>query len=509
MEVRILSPAPVFRSPESREGTDRATGCTLDVRSLEGPGLNTTVEKLEGNRIRLTMELDASEVDGYIADSYSAMAGKAKIPGFRRGKAPRQVIDTYVGAGAVLTDALEEAVGRSYPLALEAEGLRPMDRPDTGELDGLEEGKPYTFSVEVDVRPELTLSSVKGLSVTVPGSTSTDAEVDAQIDYLRDRFSTLEVVEDRGIERSDFGLISFVGTVDGEPYEENEVDKYLYELGRGGMPPAFDEGLIGVKAGEATHIEFEVPDTSDNPEFVGKTAGFDVTVHEVKAKKLPEVDDEFAGNVGGFDTAADLRDDIRARLDENKATAHTRLVERAARSALAERLVGDIPGPLVGGKAEAMTNDFFETLKERSIGIDEYVEATGVQPEQIQADIGVEARRAVADELALEALCRQEGIELTPEEIDDEIGRIAAAEEIEPAEMKERLATSGVMPLVREQLMHRRGVRWLMENVQVLEEAADQGEAAPKADKKRGKKKPANKPAATDATEEKPAESEE
>jgi trigger factor len=462
--------------------------------------LNTSVEKLEGDRVRLSIELDAAEVDGHIAEAYARMARKVRIPGFRSGKAPRPVIDSYLGEGAVLAEALESLVSESYPLALDAEDLRPTSSPDTGELEGLEEGKPYSFTAEFDVRPQLTLSSIQDLHVSVPSAVATDAEVDAQIDYLRDRFASLEVVEDRPVAADDFVLISFVGTVGGEPYEDNVVDRYLYEMGRGGMPPAFDEGLVGAKPGDEVHVEFDVPDTSANAEFVGKTAGFDITVHEIKAKTLPEADDEFASSAAGFDTIAELRDDIKARLDENKSTAHVRLIEREARAELAKRLEGDVPEELVQDKAQAMTEEFFETLSERGVSLQEYVDATGVAPDQIRVDITEQARSSLREELALEALFRQAGLEMTDEEIDSEIERIARTEETEPARLKSRLVSTGVMPLVREQLSQRRAIRWLMDNVQVEDAPSEPaGESEPVA--KKGKKRSAKKADAAEQTE--------
>jgi len=238
--------------------------------------LKTSVEKLQGIRVKLTVTLTAEEVDKAISQSYAKIAAKVRIPGFRPGKAPRPIIDTHVGRETVLAEALEDLVEESYPLALDAEKLRPIDRPDVGDLDGLEPGKEYTFVAEIDLRPELTLSSIKDLSITVPLSKATDREIDAQIDYLRDRFASLKPVDDRGVADGDFALISFTGTVDGEGYEGNTVDKYLYETGRGQMPKEFDAAMLGAKPGDQVRAEFPVPDTSDNPDFVGKTAAFEI-----------------------------------------------------------------------------------------------------------------------------------------------------------------------------------------------------------------------------------------
>lgn len=454
--------------------------------------MNTSVEKLQGVRVKLTVTLSAEEVDKTIAASYTKVASKVRIPGFRVGKAPKPVIDSHVGRETVIAEALEDLVEDSYPLALDAESLRPIDRPDVGTLDELTPGAEYTFSAEIDIRPELTLSSTKDLSVTVPPSKSSDREIEAQLDYLRDRFATLEPVEDRGVVADDFALISFTGTVSGEGYEGNTVDKYLYELGQGQMPPEFDAAMIGAKPGDTVRAEFPVPDTSDNPEFVGKTAAFEITVHEIKAKKLPEVDDEFAGNVGGFDTAQELKDDIRAKLDENKATGHAHMVEREARAALAERLEGEVPQIMVASRTDDLAHDFFDTLERQEYSLEKYLESTGMTSDELRADLEREAAARVRDELALEALAREVGVEVTDAEIDAEIELIAAAQKSDARAFRERLKANGAMPVVVQQLLHRKAVRWLMENVEVIEQEPDSESTA------RPKKKPAAKKAASE-----------
>ncbi len=458
--------------------------------------MDTTVEKLEGNRVRVTVSHPAAEVDEAIADSYLRVAHRVKLPGFRPGKAPRPLIDGRVGRESVVAEALEELVEHSYPRALDILRLRPMGAPDTGDLDLLTEGADYTYTAEVDVRPDLTLSSIEDLKAEVPPAHTTDAEIDAQIEYLRDRFATLEVVEDRGIADGDFALLSFKGTVDGKPAEDLTVDKYLYEMGRGVMPAAFEAGIIGARAGTSVHVEFPVPDAAANPEYVGKLAAFDIDVHEVKAKTLPPLDDELATNIGGFETMAELREDIRTKLDENKSTAHMRLVERGARAAIAERLQGDIPSELVVSRTEAMTEEFFDSLKEQGMSIQDYVEATEVTVEQIQADLAHEAALRVRDEFALEALFRQAGLEYPEEELETEIERFAESDKVTPTAMRERLLNTGVMGFLRERIVHRHATRYLMEHVEVVEVDPTAAVSGTKAKAAPKKKATAKKPAA-------------
>ena len=448
--------------------------------------METTVEHIDVNKIKLTVTVSAAEVDEVISSVYVEAGKRVRIPGFRNGKAPRPVLDNHIGRDAILADAQEEIISTSYARALSDEDIRPIESPDTGEVDPVVAGQPYTFSAEVLTRPELTLSSADGFSVTVAPAVSSESEIDAQIEYTRDRFATLETV-DKAIEPDDFALISFVGTVGGEEYEGNSVDMYLYELNKGLMPPEFDTELTGHTAGEEVVATFDIPDTSSNPEFVGKEASFKITIHEVKAKVLPELDDEFAMSVGGFETFEAYREDIRATLDKSKAAGHMRKVEDAAREALADRVEGEVPEIMVRTRANNMVEDFFENLEQRGMSVEQYMEITGVDAGQIRADIEVEAERRLRTDLGLEALFRAKGMDISENDFEEAIRDIAGGEDEATDTMREKLRDAGALPVVREQIMHRKALRWLVDNVEVVEEepAAEGGEV-----------KPAKKPAA-------------
>jgi len=434
--------------------------------------LNTTVEQVNDHTVRLTVTVPAADVDSAIARAYKEVAKKVKIPGFRPGKAPRSVIDTHVGRETVLGEAQETVLDESYPAAVEAEGLKVIARPEVGDLDELLEGADFTYEVTVEIKPELTLSSYEGISVTVPPAEASEREVEAQIEHTRERFATLEPVEDRGIADGDFALISFTGTLDGEEYEGNVVEKYLYEVGRGLMPTDFDRGLEGLKAGDTTHVEFEVPAGTDNEEFVGKIAAFDITVHEVKQKVLPDLDDEFAANVGGFDTFDEYKADVKAKLDEAKATGRARMLERAVRAALAERLEGEVPAAMVQARRSSVLGDFIAGLEARGMTFEQYVAATGYEGEKVLKDVEEQSATMVREELALEALFRALGMEVTEDDITGEIERFAEAAEVDVAELRARWDEKSAIEMLTEGIMHRKAIQWLMDpqNVEIIEE---------------------------------------
>jgi trigger factor len=473
--------------------------------------LKTSVEKLDGTTVKLTVTVPASEVDKAIDGTYVSVAKQVKIPGFRKGKAPRPIIDTHVGRDYVLGEATEEVVNSTYPVAIDAEGLRPIESPEIGDLDSVKPGEDFTYVAEIETRPELTLSSYDDISVELPPSKANDGEIDAQINYMAERFATLEPVSDRGVKVEDFVLLSFVGKVDGEEYDGNTVDKYLYEMSRGLMPVEFDRGLVGVEAGSETHIEFPIPDSSSNPEFVGRTATFDVTVHEIKAKVFPELNDEFAENVGGFESMDALRADIREKMDAQKSVAQMQLKERETRGVLAARLEGDIPEAMVRSRTSAMLRDFMTGLESRGTTIESYVAATGVDPEKLEADIREQAVESVREELALESLFRALEMEVTDADIDEELQAIGSESEESPEDLRKRWEEAGVMGALREQVQQRKAMLWLLDHVSVTEmddsagegtENAESAEAKPP--KKPAKKRAPKKKAAQEAVEDVP-----
>jgi trigger factor len=466
--------------------------------------LKTSVERLEGTTVKLTVTVPAADVDVAIAEAYSAVGKKMRIPGFRKGHAPRPVVDNYVGREHVLAEATEAVLNDYYPKAVDAEGLRPIESPETESLETVQQGEDFTFMANVVTRPELTLESADDITIEIMPRAVSDAEMDTQIDQLRERFASLEPVEDRGLGERDFALISFVGYVDGETYEGNEVDKYLYEMGRGLMPKEFDDAILGLEPGAEARVEFEIPDTSSKEEYVGKKAQFDVVIHEIKAKKLPEVDDEFASQLG-FDTVAEMRDDLSVRLDQQKGFAYIQAKEKAAREELARRTPGDIPDSMIQSRMQSLFTDFEGRLKEQGTTLESYSAATGLTSQTLEAELRHDAEELVREDLALEALFRDKGMEITDAEVDEEFVAIAGGTDSTPEETRKKWEESGLIGVIREGIMLRMAVTWLMENVTVVEvEPTQDTDEAPVEPK--GKKKAAKKPAkkADDQTEAEP-----
>jgi trigger factor len=327
-----------------------------------------------------------------------------------------------------------------------------------------------------------------------------ESQIDSQIEYLRERFAQIEPVEDRGIEPGDFAVISFTGYVDDEGYENNTVEAYLYELGRGQMPTEFDDALLGARPGDEITAEFPIPDTSTKPEFVGRTARFEIKVSEVKAKVLPEIDDEFAGSVGGFESVDALRADIRKRLEAAKEESRTQAIELEARKALAERLEGEVPEALRTERRNDMFADLERNLSRQNMTFEEYCRLMGVKAADVEEDLRKQAEQAVAEDLALEALYRLKDLELAPDALDEELARMATTYEMEPDQVRETFVQRGMLPVIRLELMHRAAVAWLFDNVEVLDKAPEAPAEAP-ADEPEPAKKSGTKKKKQDAAE--------
>jgi trigger factor len=472
--------------------------------------LTTSVERLEGTTIKLTVTVPAADVNASISEAYGTLGAKLRIPGFRKGKAPRPVVDNYVGREYVLAEATEGLVNDWYPRAVDAENLRPIESPELDELDTVQPDTDYTFSLEVELRPELELESYEDITVEVPRREVNDADIDAALDEIRERFASLQPVEDRGIQTDDFVLLSFVGYVDGETYEGNVVDKYLYEMGRGLMPPEFDEGVIGLETGAETRIEFTIPETSSNEDYIGKQAQFDVTIHEIKAKVLPPVDDAFAGEMG-FESVDLMRTDMRSRLDLQRLMAYNQAKEKAAREALAARTPGDLPEPMIKGRMKSLETDFNTRLQNQGLTLESYANLTGLTRETFEAELASDADLQVREDLALEALFRKLGYEVTEEDLNTELEEIATASKITVDEARDKWKSMGLMAVIAEGVMHRRAVAWLMENVKTVEideakpEPFETPEGTKKTTKKRAPKKKAEPAETTEAAEEAPA----
>lgn len=427
--------------------------------------VKTNVETVEDSRTKLTVTVEAGKVDEAIKAAFKKLAKEVRIPGFRPGKAPRKMLEQALGSDYVLSQAAEDLINDTYALALDQEGLRVMGEAKFEDPEDLAEGKDFTYSVVVDTRPTFGLSSTD-IEIKMPPRETTEAEINAQIEDSRERLAGLEPVEDRAVEADDFVMISFTSTLDGEDYEGSSIDKYMYELGRGYMPQEFEEALIGANPGEQVVAEFAVEDTGANTEYAGKTLHFDIDVHEIKKKVLPEVNDDFAVSAG-FENLEDMRKEIKEYIESQKQQSYDRVMDERLVSELADKLEGEAPEALVESRKASMKREFENMLKERDIEFDQYLAMSQIDAEQYDADLSTQAHIATTNDLALEALAAAQKLEATEDDIAAEFVEIADALKMSVEAARAKWQEFGLNTSLKDEVARKKALTWLRENAKV------------------------------------------
>lgn len=432
--------------------------------------LKTTVEPLPESRVRVAAEVPPAEVQKRVAEAAGRMGRDLRMPGFRKGKVPAPVIIQRVGREAVLDEAVRSSLGRWYLDAIDEAGVHPVGEPevDLGDLPG--EGQPLTFTIEIGVRPEAQLGDISKLDVPRREPEAGEDAVNEQLEQMRQQLGRLETVE-RAAENGDFVVIDFKGSIEDaeNPGERDyfaggEARDHLLEIGSNQFIPGFEEQLIGAKAGDEKVVEVTFPEEYGNAEHLaGKPAQFEVTVHEVKAKQLPELDDDFATEAGGFDSLAELREDIATRLRE----AEERRVEADFREAVLDKVVEDatveVPDALVEARARELWDQMLHSLSHRGLTKEAYLQISGQSEEEILDQAKPDAEKALRREAVLAAVIDAEGIEPSDGDILDALQEAAIQQDTKPEKLRKRLEQQGRLDELIEDLAQRRAVELLAE----------------------------------------------
>lgn len=407
--------------------------------------VKTNVTELPESRVRVQAEVPAEEVERRLTQTARELGRTMRIPGFRKGKVPPPVVIGRLGRDAVLDEALRGALGSWYADAIDGAGIVPVGDPELSMPDGLpDEGQPLQFSIEVGVRPRAKLGTYKGLEVGRREPQADEKLVDQELEALRERVGTLETVE-RPAEAGDHVVIDYQGSIDGESFEGGEGRDRLVELGTGRLLPGFDEQLTGCSAGDHRTIEVTFPEG----ELEGKHATFEVTVGEVKAKRLPVLDDEFAAEAAGFDTLAELRDDIAAKLREADSAALKREFEQAVLDAAVAEAKIEVPEKLIHARAHEMLEQTLGALARQGISKEAYLRIAGKDEESLAKDAEPEAETLLKREAVLAAVVEAEKIEPTDEELLEAIRPIAERDGHKPEKELQRLRDRGRLgPLI-------------------------------------------------------------
>ena len=404
--------------------------------------MQTTVETTEPHTVRLTIEVPEDEVGKDLDRTYRAIANQIKVPGFRKGKVPKQIIDTQIGRDAILEEFVSSSVPAYFRKAVTDEDLAPITDPEI-DVQQLEPGKPFIFSATVEVRPRLSFeeSDYTGISVTKPSIEVTEADIDAWIERLRERFSELEPVG-RPVQQGDFVTVDLTVTKGGEKVEQASREDYLYFVGSGEVGEKLDVELAGAKPGAILKVSDALPERFGD-ELGGAAVEITVLVKDVKTRKLPDVDDEFAKTASEFDTIEQLRDDLRERLTEVKDREATAALRDLALQVMIERIDVDLPESLVDEETGHRIHHARDRAERMGVGLDKMLELQGWDEARLREDSREHAIQAIKSDLVLEGIARSASLEVTAEEIGAEIAVLAQAYGREPKAVAKDLERSG------------------------------------------------------------------
>lgn len=398
--------------------------------------MSLQVENMEKNMAKLTIEVSAEELEKAIQGAYLKQRNKISVPGFRKGKVARQMIEKMYGVGIFYEDAANALIPTAYGKAYDECELDIVSQPKV-EVVQLEKGKPFIFTAEVAVKPEVTLGEYKGLSVDKVSNRVTAKEIDAKLEEEQKKNARTVVVEDRAVQDGDEVVLDFEGFVDGVAFEGGKGENYPLTIGSGSFIPGFEEQLIGAEAEKEVEVNVTFPEEYHSEDLAGKAAVFKCTVHEIKAKELPELDDEFAAEVSEFDTLDAYKADIKAKIKEQKiADGNRKKEDQAVEKAVANATM-EIPEAMIDTQVNQMAQDFAQRIQQQGLSMEQYFQFTGMTAESMMEELRPQAVKRIETRLVLEAIAKAENIEITDERIDEELAKMAEAYKMEVEKLKE------------------------------------------------------------------------
>jgi trigger factor len=437
------------------------------------PAVKTQTEELADSRVRVKVEVPNEEIEREVATAAGEIGRDMKVPGFRKGKVPAQVVLQQVGREAVLDEAVRRALPGWYEDAIQDAGIATVGSPSLDMSDLPEKGAPLAFTFEVGVRPDAELSDYEGVEVGRREPQVPEEDVDAELERMRESLASLETVEREAADK-DYVVMDFEGFVDGEPFEGGDARGFLLELGSNRLIPGFEEQLVGAKAGDDREVKVTFPDDYQAEHLAGKEAVFKVNVKEVKEKRLPELDDELAIEAGGFDSLDELKEDLRARLRQSHEDAIEREYREAAVDAVAAKAKIDVPHDLVHAKAHEMWHVTARRLQAQGLNPEQYLQITNKTEEELVTESEPDAERALRREAALAAVVEAEGIEVSDDEMLEALRQAAVQPgEKEPSEKAlrrslEKARKRGTDDALREDIAMRKAVDLIVERAKPI-----------------------------------------
>ena len=433
--------------------------------------MSLQVEKLEKNMAKLTIEVSAEDLDKAMEKAYQKQKSRISLPGFRKGKAPRKMIESMYGKGVFMEDAVNSLVPQEYTKALGECDLEIVSQPEIN-VTQMEPGKALIFTADVAVKPEVTLGDYKGVEVPKSEITVTDEEVDAEVKKEQDKNARTVAVEDRAAANGDITTIDFEGFVDGVAFEGGKGTDYALTLGSGTFIPGFEDQLVGANTGDHVEVKVTFPEEYQAKELAGKEAVFQCDVKKIETKEVPELDDEFAKDVSEFDTLAEYKEDVKKKLTEKKEKEARTAKENAAVDKAIENAQMDIPELMTKTECRQMMDDFSRRMQQQGLSMEQYFQFTGQSMDKMMEDMKPQALKRIQTRLVLEKVAEAENIQPSEEEITEEIQKMADAYKMEADKIREAIGESGLEQMKKD-IAVQKAVTVIADAAVEVEKAAD------------------------------------
>lgn len=398
--------------------------------------MSVQVEKLEKSMAKLTITVEAAKFDAAVDSAYQKNKGKIALPGFRKGKAPRAMIEKMYGTGVFFEDAANELIPEAYETAAKESELEIVAQPEI-EVTQMDKGTDFIYTATVAIKPEVTLGDYKGIEVEKKEAEVSEEEITAEIDKAREANSRLITIEDRATEDGDTVIIDFDGYVDGKQFEGGYAEDYTLVLGSHSFIDNFEDQLVGKNLGEDVEVNVTFPEEYHVDELKGKPALFKVKIKEIQKKELPELDDDFAQDVSDFDTLDEYKADVEKKILENKENQIKREQEDQIIEKIIENAQMEIPQQMIAAQTRQMTQEFAQRLQSQGLSLEQYMQFTGLTPQKMMEDLEPQALKRIQSRLVLEAVVAAENIEASDEEIDKELENMASMYQMEIDKLKE------------------------------------------------------------------------
>ena len=425
--------------------------------------MSVKVENLEHNMAKLTIEVSAEELEKALNTAYNKQKRQISVPGFRKGKVPRAMIEKMYGAEIFYEDAANELMQQTYPSAVDESGVDIVSRP-TVDVVQIEKGKPFIYTAEVATRPEVTLGKYMGVTVTKIDTSVTEDEVEAELENQRNTNARTVTVTDRPVKEGDTAVIDFEGFVDGVAFDGGKAENHSLEIGSHSFIDTFEDQLVGKNAGDEVEVNVTFPEEYQAADLAGKPAVFKVKINEIKAKELPELNDEFAQDVAGVDTLAEYKEELKKNLTEKKENEAKKTKEDEAIQKIIDKSKMDLPKAMIDTQCETMVNEFAQRIAQSGLSMDQYLQFSGMTVDQLKEQVRPEAETRIKSSLVLEQIAKEENIEVSDEDINAEIEKMAKAYGMEADKLKEYMGDSEKESMKRD-LAITKAVDLIMENV--------------------------------------------